>query len=153
MSTRTERTTLALNQARAHLDAGIAAFNAFVVALQHRDVPEARVRVKAARLSPHKIAAELEREAEALAAHFRAVAQLQTVEMARASDWERRAMLAVQDGRDDLARHALVRCGQHQAQADQLAAELTEWNLVHDQYRVTIALLRQDAKQGEVHPP
>jgi phage shock protein A len=37
--------------------------------------------------------------------------------------WEKRAMLAVQEGRDDLAKQALVRQGEHAAHAEQL--ELT----------------------------
>src|SRR5690349_17687151 len=34
-------------------------------------------------------------------------------EFKQAEDWERRAMLAVQEGRDDLAKQALVRHGEH----------------------------------------
>jgi phage shock protein A len=37
-------------------------------------------------------------------------------------DWEKRAMLAVQEGRDDLAKQALVRQGEHQSHAQQLEA-------------------------------
>jgi phage shock protein A len=37
-----------------------------------------------------------------------------------AEDWERRAMLAVQEGRDDLAKQALVRHNEHLQQAQQL---------------------------------
>lgn len=41
-------------------------------------------------------------------------------EYREAQDWERRAMLAVQEGRDDLARQALVRHGEHLAHGQQL---------------------------------
>jgi phage shock protein A len=37
-----------------------------------------------------------------------------------AEDWERRAMLAVQEGRDDLAKQALVRHNEHLQQAQQM---------------------------------
>ncbi|HEX6967061.1 MAG TPA: PspA/IM30 family protein [Gemmatimonadaceae bacterium] len=37
-------------------------------------------------------------------------------------DWERRAMLAVQEGRDDLAKQALVRYNEHMTHAQQLEA-------------------------------
>ena len=37
-------------------------------------------------------------------------------------DWERRAMLAVQEGRDDLAKQALVRYNEHMLHAQQLEA-------------------------------
>ncbi|HEU4988695.1 MAG: PspA/IM30 family protein [Gemmatimonadota bacterium] len=41
-------------------------------------------------------------------------------EYKQAEDWERRAMLAVQENRDDLAKQALVRQGEHAANAQQL---------------------------------
>ena len=44
-------------------------------------------------------------------------------ERRQAEDWEKRAMLAVQEGRDDLAKQALVRQGEHHQHAEQL--ELT----------------------------
>jgi len=41
-------------------------------------------------------------------------------ERKQADDWEKRAMLAVNEGRDDLAKQALVRQGEHAAHAEQL---------------------------------
>ncbi|MFL5574681.1 MAG: PspA/IM30 family protein [Gemmatimonadaceae bacterium] len=41
-------------------------------------------------------------------------------EFRQAQDWERRAMLAVQEGRDDLAKQALVRQGEHLSHGQQL---------------------------------
>jgi phage shock protein A len=41
-------------------------------------------------------------------------------EFKQAEDWERRAMLAVQEGRDDLAKQALMRQGEHFAHGQQL---------------------------------
>jgi phage shock protein A len=41
-------------------------------------------------------------------------------EYRQAQDWERRAMLAVQEGRDDLAKQALVRQGEHLSHGQQL---------------------------------
>ena len=41
-------------------------------------------------------------------------------EFKTAEDWERRAMLAVQEGRDDLAKQALMRQGEHFAHGQQL---------------------------------
>jgi phage shock protein A len=43
-------------------------------------------------------------------------------EMRQAGDWEKRAVLAVQEQRDDLARQALVRQNEHYAHAQQLEA-------------------------------
>src|SRR5215210_535620 len=41
-------------------------------------------------------------------------------ELKQAQDWERRAVLAVQEGRDDLAKQALMRHGEHMQHAQQL---------------------------------
>ena len=41
-------------------------------------------------------------------------------EFRQAEDWEKRAMLAVQEGRDDLAKQALVRQGEHMQHGQQL---------------------------------
>jgi len=41
-------------------------------------------------------------------------------ERRQSEDWEKRAMLAVQEGRDDLAKQALVRQGEHAQHAEQL---------------------------------
>jgi phage shock protein A len=41
-------------------------------------------------------------------------------EYKQAQDWERRAMLAVQEGRDDMAKQALVRHGEHMSNGQQL---------------------------------
>jgi phage shock protein A len=41
-------------------------------------------------------------------------------EYKQAEDWERRAMLAVQEGRDDMAKQALVRHGEHLGNGQQL---------------------------------
>ena len=43
-------------------------------------------------------------------------------EIKQAQDWERRAMLAVQEGRDDLAKQALMRHGEYVQHAQQLEA-------------------------------
>ena len=44
-------------------------------------------------------------------------------ESAAAEEWERRAMLAVQEGRDDLAKTALRHQGDHAATVETLDAE------------------------------
>src|SRR5258705_3210857 len=43
-------------------------------------------------------------------------------EFKQAQDWERRAMLAIQEGRDDLAKQALVRQTEHTGHGEQLQA-------------------------------
>src|SRR5215203_5087841 len=44
-------------------------------------------------------------------------------ELKQAQDWERRAMLAIQEGRDDLAKQALVRQAEHSGHGEQHALE------------------------------
>ncbi len=41
-------------------------------------------------------------------------------EYKQSQDWEQKAMLAIKEGRDDLAKQALVRQGEHYAHAQQL---------------------------------
>src|SRR3954469_18254683 len=43
-------------------------------------------------------------------------------EYKQAADWENKAMLAIREGRDDLAKQALVRQSEHQSHAQQLEA-------------------------------
>src|SRR5215208_3693519 len=49
-------------------------------------------------------------------------------EFKQAEDWERRAMMAIQEGRDDLAKQALVRHGEHLGHAQALEQTWTTHN-------------------------
>ena len=49
-------------------------------------------------------------------------------EFKQSEDWERRAMLAIQEGRDDLAKQALVRHGEHLGHAQALEQTWTAHN-------------------------
>jgi len=60
-------------------------------------------------------------------------------EFRHADDWEKRAMLAVQQGRDDLARQALLRGQEHLAHGQQLA---TTW----EQHRMETEKLKQSLR-------
>lgn len=60
-------------------------------------------------------------------------------EFRNADDWEKRAMLAVQQGRDDLARQALLRGQEHLAHGQQLA---TTW----EQHRMETERLKQSLR-------
>lgn len=61
-------------------------------------------------------------------------------EFRQADDWEKRAMLAVQQGRDDLARQALLRGQEHLAHGQQLA---TTW----EQHRLETEKLKQSLRE------
>ena len=56
-------------------------------------------------------------------------------EFKQAQDWERRAMLAIQEGRDDLAKQALVRQAEHSGHGEQLAATWEQHKLETDKLK------------------
>ncbi|MEO6529079.1 MAG: PspA/IM30 family protein [Gemmatimonadaceae bacterium] len=56
-------------------------------------------------------------------------------EFKQAQDWERRAMLAIQEGRDDLAKQALVRQAEHLGHGEQLAQTWEQHKLDTDKLK------------------
>ena len=56
-------------------------------------------------------------------------------EFKQAQDWERRAMLAIQEGRDDLAKQALVRQAEHTGHGEQLAHTWEQHKLETDKLK------------------
>ena len=56
-------------------------------------------------------------------------------EFKQAQDWERRAMLAIQEGRDDLAKQALVRQAEHSGHGEQLAHTWEQHKLETDKLK------------------
>ena len=86
-------------------------------------------------------------------------------ERRQSEDWEKRAMLAVQEGRDDLAKQALVRQGEHsqhaeqlevtwqahQAETEKLKASLRELNDKIEEAKRKKTLLVARQKRAEAH--
>ena len=62
--------------------------------------------------------------------------------------WEDKAQLAVSKGRDDLAREALVEKRRYTRRTDGLESELTEHNLLVEQYQTDIRLLEDKLKSA-----
>ena len=91
---------------------------------------------------PAEVLAELERELADLERRCAEQRQAAGNESEQAADWERRAMSAVQNGRDDLAREALNHHHNHLDAATQLAAEVTELEAVRDSYRNAVTAVR-----------
>lgn len=56
-------------------------------------------------------------------------------EYKQAQDWEKRAMLAIQEGRDDLAKQALMRQSEHGSHAQQLEATWEQHRLETDKLK------------------
>jgi phage shock protein A len=72
-----------------------------------------------------------------------------TSAQARSKYWEEKAALAVRKNRDDLAREALVEKRRFQQQADILRNELSEHNLLVDQYQDDIRQLEDKLKAAK----
>jgi phage shock protein A len=84
--------------------------------------------------------AKAKREVAAAIADERKLRQQLDEEAKHARDWEQRAMLAVREGRDDLAKQALVR---HQEHGERAAAIETTWRAQASETEKLKASLRQ----------
>ena len=71
-----------------------------------------------------------------------------TAECAAAEEWERRAMLAVQEGRDDQAKSALGRQGEHAAAVETLDAERHVLAAIRDSLDKMVIELRERVAQS-----
>src|SRR5689334_965586 len=92
------------------LDALVAAWEA---AIRADAASASRSRDAAVPRDAAAILADLERELSELERHCAEHRAVADVEQREASDWEKRAMLSIEEGRDDLARQALLRRQEH----------------------------------------
>ena len=67
----------------------------------------------------------------------------------QAEDWERRAMLAVQEGRDDLAKQALVRYNEHLQGAQQLHETWVRHKAETEQLKVSLRQLNDKIEEAK----
>ena len=95
--------------------------------------------------SPAEVLAELEGELADLERRYAEQRDASEAETQLAGDWERRAMSAVRDGHDDLAREALNRLSNHLDAAKQLATEASEFEVLRDSYRNAVKAVRATA--------
>ena len=86
---------------------------------------------------------DLEAELATLRRDEAALANSLAAETRAAEEWERRAMLAVQEGRDDLAKTAVQRQGEHAATAETLDAERSVLEEIGDSLDEIVAKLRE----------
>ncbi len=70
-------------------------------------------------------------------------------EFKQSQDWERRAMLAVQEGRDDLATQALVRMGEHQAHGQQLEQTWEQHRMETDKLKNSLRDLNDKIEEAK----
>src|SRR5687767_5373213 len=70
-------------------------------------------------------------------------------EFKQAEDWERRAMLAVQEGRDDLARQALVRHGEHLSHAQTLEQTWATHNAETEKLKASLRELNDKIEEAK----
>lgn len=66
-----------------------------------------------------------------------------------AEDWEQRAVLALQQGREDLARQALVRQSEHQAHAQQLEATWQQHRLETEKLKASLRDLNDKIEEAK----
>jgi hypothetical protein len=131
-----EATDAVIATLSARLDALVASWQLAIDSKRKAPVGSDKVR------SPAEVLAELERELADL--EQRCTDQRQASEDATqvAGDWERRAMSAVKNGRDDLAREALNQFRNHLDAAKQLATEASELEVLRDSYRNAVKAVR-----------
>ncbi len=66
-----------------------------------------------------------------------------------AGDWEKRAMLAVQEGRDDLARQALVRQSEHASHGQQLEATWQQHQMETEKLKASLRDLNDKIEEAK----
>jgi phage shock protein A len=70
-------------------------------------------------------------------------------EYRQVQDWEKRAMLAVQEGRDDLAKQALVRYNEHMVHAQQLEATWHSHQLETEKLKASLRDLNDKIEEAK----
>jgi phage shock protein A len=70
-------------------------------------------------------------------------------ELKQAEDWEKRAMLAVQEGRDDLAKQALVRQQEHMSHGQQLQATWEQHKEETDKLKTSLRDLNDKIEEAK----
>lgn len=70
-------------------------------------------------------------------------------ELKQAEDWEKRAMLAVQEGRDDLAKQALMRQQEHASHGQQLLATWEAHRLETEKLKVALRDLNDKIEEAK----
>jgi hypothetical protein len=99
--------------------------------------------------SPSEVLRELERELAGLERRCAEQWQAAEAESNEAEEWEKRAMEAVRNNRDDIARQALTRLYEHSNAAAQLESTATELEAVRDSYRNAVTAVRATTAAGE----
>lgn len=122
----------------ARLDSLVAAWEQSIAAQRasHRHTATPGHRTSADVLS------ELERELRALEIVSDEHRRIADAEIAKAEDWERKAMVSIRDGHADLARRALQRQQEFHASAQAAANEAAAIDSVRDPYRNAVLAVR-----------
>lgn len=92
--------------------------------------------------TPSEVLTELERELADLDRRCAEQRQAVDSESSEAEEWERRAMEALRNNREDVARQALVELATHTNTAAQLESTMTELEAVRDSYRNAVAAVK-----------
>ena len=135
--TRAEASDAVVAVLSARLDALLASLE-----LAMRAEPTARVAGAVAPREPAEVLAELERELNELERQIAERHRAADVETKEASEWEMRAMLAIDEGRDESAKEARDRHGEHLEAAAIQRDSTAELEPIRDSYRNAVAAVR-----------
>lgn len=91
---------------------------------------------------PAEVLSDLERELNEVERQYAERRRAADVETTEAAEWERRAMQAIDEGRDESAKEALARHGEHLAAAATQRDSAAELEPVLDSYRNAVAAVR-----------
>jgi len=107
--------------------------------LDNAEDPEKMIRLMIREMEDTLV--EIKASCAGVMANSKKVQRQMTDAQARENDWEEKAALAVEKGRDDLAREALVEKRRYTQRADPLDIELKELNALVDKYKSHIQQL------------
>jgi len=121
----------------ARLDALLASWQLAIQA-QRKASPATDAKPRA----PADVLADLQRELEGLEQHVAELRYEVDTESQSAKNWEQRAMIALRDSREDLAKQALHQQQQHANAAAVQESEAIELEAVRDAYRNAVAAVQ-----------
>jgi len=122
----------------ARLDSLVAAWEQSIAAMRASAPPA----TSTGRRTAADVLKELEDALRDLELHSDEHRRVADTEARAAEDWERKAMMSIRDGRDDLARQALTQQMEHFTSAQTAASEAAAIETVRDAYRNAVLAVR-----------
>ena len=142
---RLERTGVAAEAADAIVATLSARLDALLASWQRAVQAEGRPTPKTDNVKPRPAAdvlSDLQREINDLDLHIAELRREVDMEHQQAGNWEQRAMIALRDNREDMAKHALHKQQQHANAAASQESEAIELEAVRGAYRNAVAAVQ-----------